>query len=220
MLRYAYECPKRCYETRTPVIINLLNPVISGAVNSALSDEELIELYLQNQKVQYFNVLYDRYSRKVFGKCYSILKSEAKAEDASQEVFMKVLLNLSKFSGRSKFSSWLYSITYNFCIDTIRREKKQVGELVEDINQLGDGLEDTIEDSAIMETNVARLRVVLDKLHAGDKAILLMKYLEDFSIKEICDVLNKSESAVKMKIKRAKEKFVIIYKEVYSESLI
>jgi len=202
------------------VIINLLNPVISGVVNTALSDEEIIELYLQNQKVQYFNVLYDRYSRKVFGKCFSILKSEAKAEDASQEVFMKVLLNLSKFSGRSKFSSWLYSITYNFCIDMIRKEKKQVGDLVEDINQLGDVRDDTIDDAAIMETNVSRLKVVLDKLSAGDKAILLMKYLESFSIKEICEVLNKSESAVKMKIKRAKEKFVIIYKETYSEALI
>ena len=202
------------------MIINLLNPVISGVVNTALSDEEIIELYLQNQKVQYFNVLYDRYSRKVFGKCFSILKSEAKAEDASQEVFMKVLLNLSKFSGRSKFSSWLYSITYNFCIDMIRKEKKQVGDLVEDINQLGDVRDDTIDDAAIMETNVSRLKVVLDKLSAGDKAILLMKYLESFSIKEICEVLNKSESAVKMKIKRAKEKFVIIYKETYSEALI
>lgn len=184
-----------------------------------MSDEELIELYLESQNVHYFNELYDRYSRKVFGKCYSILRSEARAEDASQEIFVKVLLNLSKFSGRSKFSSWLYSVTYNYCIDAVRKAKKDVGVLVEDIQIYGDKADDTIDDATIMETNISELKVVLDKIPQGDKAILLMKYLEEFSIKEICQVLDKSESAVKMKIKRAKEKFMLVYKETFSENL-
>lgn len=175
-------------------------------------------MYLQNQNVQYFNILYDRYAKKVYGKSYSILKSQARAEDATQEIFMKVLLNLSKFSGKSKFSSWLYSITYNFCIDTIRRSKKDVGVLVEDINRYGD-VEDEVSDSALKETSVKRLKVILDAIPEADKAILLMKYLEEFSIKEICEVLGKSESAVKMKIKRAKEKFVRAYSEEYAEQL-
>jgi len=201
------------------LFINLLNPVVSGAVKSTLTDEELVEHYLESQNVHFFNQLYDRYSRKVLGKSFSILKSEAKAEDATQEIFMKVLLNLSKFSGKSKFSSWLYSITYNFCIDAVRKSKKDVGVLVEDIGIYGDKADDTIDDSIIKETNVHRLKEVLDKIPAGDKSILLMKYLEEFSIKEICGVLDKSESAVKMKIKRAKEKFVLTYKDIYAESL-
>lgn len=202
------------------MFINLLNPVLSGAVKSNLTDEELIDRYLESQSVHFFNELYDRYSSKVYGKCYSILKSEAKAEDASQEIFVKVLLNLSKFSGRSKFSSWLYSITYNFCIDSIRRSKKDVGVLVEDIQRYGEKADDTIDDAAIMETNIHKLKEVLELIPTGDKTILLMKYLEEFSIKEICEIIGKSESAVKMKIKRAKEKFVMVYKETYNESLI
>lgn len=197
------------------MIINLLNPVISGAASKSISDEEAIEAYLASQNVNYFNILYDRYSRKVFGKCYSLLKSEAKAEDAAQEIFVKVLLNLSKFSGRSKFSTWLYSITYNFCIDAIRKNKKNVGVLVDDIGIYGEVVEDEIEDSEIMETNVLRLKEVLNILPSGDKAILLMKYQDEFSIKEICKILDKSESAVKMKIKRAKEKFKKTYDEMY-----
>jgi len=198
------------------LIINLLNPVISGATSKSISDEEAIEAYLATQNTSYFNILYDRYSRKVFGKCYSLLKSEAKAEDAAQEIFVKVLLNLSKFSGKSKFSTWLYSITYNFCIDTIRKNKKNVGVLVDDIGRYGEEVEDEIEDSEIMETNVLRLKEVLNILPAGDKAILLMKYQDEFSIKEICGIIDKSESAVKMKIKRAKEKFLKTYKELYT----
>ena len=197
------------------MLINLLNPVISGAASKSISDEEAIAAYLETQNSNYFNILYDRYSKKVFGKCYSLLKSEAKAEDAAQEIFVKVLLNLSKFSGKSKFSTWLYSITYNFCIDTIRKNKKNVGVLVDDIGIYGDKVEDEIDDTELMETNVYRLKEVLNTLPAGDKAILLMKYQDDFSIKEICDIIDKSESAVKMKIKRAKEKFKKTYDEKY-----
>ncbi len=199
------------------MFINLLNPVISGAVSKSMTDEEAIELYLATQNANYFNILYDRYSPKVFGKCFSLLKSEAKAQDAAQEIFVKVLLNLSKFSGKSKFSTWLYSITYNFCIDMIRKNKKNIGVLVDDINAFGDEVVDEIDDSEIMETNVKRLKVVLNEIPAGDKAILLMKYQDEFSIKDICGILNKSESAVKMKIKRAKEKFVKTYKELYKD---
>lgn len=197
------------------MIINLLNPVISGATSKSISDEEAIEAYLATQNVNYFNILYDRYSKKVFGKCYSLLKREAKAEDAAQEIFVKVLLNLSKFSGKSKFSTWLYSITYNFCIDAIRKNKKDLGVLVDDIGRYGEEIEDEIEDSEIIETNVLRLKKVLNILPSGDKAILLMKYQDEFSIKEICEILDKSESAVKMKIKRAKEKFKRTYNELY-----
>lgn len=194
-----------------------MNPIISGVATKSMTDEEAIEAYLATQNTNYFNVLYDRYSSKVFGKCFSLLKSEAKAQDAAQEIFVKVLLNLSKFSGRSKFSTWLYSITYNFCIDVIRKNKKDVGVLVDDINAYGDEVADDIEDAQILETSVVRLKEVLNEIPAGDKAILLMKYQDEFSIKDICEILNKSESAIKMKIKRAKEKFVKTYKEMYQD---
>ena len=199
------------------MIINLLNPVISGAASKSISDEEAIEAYLESQNSNYFNILYDRYSKKVFGKCYSLLKSEAKAEDAAQEIFVKVLLNLSKFSGKSKFSTWLYSITYNYCIDAIRKNKKNIGVLVDDIGIYGEKVVDEIDDSELLEKNVYRLKEILNILPAGDKAILLMKYQDEFSIKEICGIIDKSESAVKMKIKRAKEKFIRTYKELYQK---
>ncbi len=199
------------------MFINLLNPVISGATSKSVTDEEAIELYLATQNTNYFNILYDRYSQKVFGKCLSLLKSESRAQDAAQEIFVKVLLNLSKFSGKSKFSTWLYSITYNFCIDMIRKNKKNIGVLVDDINAIGDEVIDEVDDAEILETNVIRLKKVLNEIPAGDKAILLMKYQDEFSIKDICGILDKSESAVKMKIKRAKAKFVKTYNSLYND---
>lgn len=199
------------------MFINLLTPSIGDDINEELSDERIIEKYIATQNAGYFDCLYKRYSKKVFGKCLSMLKSEALAEDAVQEIFVKILLNISKFTGKSKFSTWLYSITYNFCIDMIRKDKKKVGVLVEDINAYGD-VEDEVEDFEILEINVGRLKKVLDVIPEGDKAVLLMKYLEEFSIKDISDIIGKSESAVKMQIKRAKEKFLKQYHLIYDGS--
>ncbi|MEM6316965.1 MAG: sigma factor, partial [Bacteroidota bacterium] len=78
-----------------------------------ISDEELIRHYLDTQNSKYFDQLYSKYATKVFSKCISLLKDEAGAQDATQDIFLKIFLNLSKFSGKSKFSTWIYSITYN-----------------------------------------------------------------------------------------------------------
>jgi len=161
--------------------------------------------------------LYSRYSSKIFGKCLSILKDEEKAEDATQEIFVKILLNLAKFGGKSKFSTWIYSITYNFCIDSIRKKKKDKSVLVDDLTNEHDTADDGVEDRFLLEMNVRRLKVILEKIPTTDKAILLMKYQDEMSIKEISEILDKSESAIKMKIKRAKQKFKKTHKDYYTE---
>ena len=200
------------------MLINLLNPLVSGSVSSAQSDEEIVDMYIASQSPRLFDILYDRYSKKVFVKCNSLLRDQAKAEDAMQEIFIKVLLNLSKFNKKAKFSTWLYSITYNYCIDSIRKGKKRKSVSVEDVGELEE-VPDTIDDKRLLETNIVRLKAVLDKIPSEDKAILLMKYQDDMSIKEIGSALSKSESAVKMKIKRAKEKFVKQYSIIYQDAI-
>lgn len=199
-------------------MINLLNPLVSGSVSSAQSDEEIVDMYIASQSPRLFDILYDRYSKKVFVKCNSLLRDQAKAEDAMQEIFIKVLLNLSKFNKKAKFSTWLYSITYNYCIDSIRKGKKRKSVSVDDVGELEE-LPDTIDDKRLLETNIIRLKEVLDKIPTEDKAILLMKYQDDMSIKDIGSALSKSESAVKMKIKRAKEKFVKQYSIIYQDAI-
>ena len=188
-------------------------------VAKAISDEDVIKEYLASHNVAYFDILYKRYSGKVFGKCLSILRIEDEAEDAVQDIFMKVLLNLSKFSGKSKFSTWLYSITYNFCIDTVRRKKKDKRILVEDFAGEFESRVDEVEDRFLLETNVKRLKVVLEELPTADKSILLMKYQDEMSIKEIGGILEKSESAIKMKLKRAKQKFKKIHVEMFKNNI-
>ncbi len=180
-------------------------------------DEEIIKLYLDSRASAYFTVLYRRYGGKVFSKCISLLKDEELANDATQEIFTKIFLNLAKFSGKSKFSTWVYSITYNFCIDYLRRRKKERNIFSdEDIENSGEPIED-IPDEELLEMEVIRLKKVLENIPTGDKTVLLMKYQDDMSIKEIAEILNKSESAIKMKIKRAKHKAQKTYKDIFKE---
>lgn len=198
------------------MIINLLNPVVSGVLKEDVSDRDIIDRYLETQDGSYFSIIYDRYSRLVYAKSLSMLKNEAAAEDAVQEIFIKVMLKLSSYTGDAKFSTWMYAITYNYCIDVIRKTQRKKAIDVEDIDVLEASMIPEPDDARILEVDIKRLKYILERIPRKDKAILMMKYLEEFSIKEIAEIMEKSESAVKMQILRAKEKFLNKYEEAYS----
>ena len=180
-----------------------------------MTDEDIVDKYNATQESRYFDLLYGRYGNKVFAKCISLLQSRALAEDATQEIFMKILLNISKFKGSSKFSTWLYSITYNFCIDYIRKQKKR--RVVADETGLEDEMVEEVSDKELLEIKIERLEVVMEKADGKDKAILMMKYMDNMSIRDMAGVMNRSESAIKMSILRAKHRLKKIYKETYHE---
>ncbi|MEM1320908.1 MAG: RNA polymerase sigma factor [Bacteroidota bacterium] len=178
------------------------------------SDSELVKLYLSTQESMYFSKLYQRYSNKIYSKCISLLKDEGLAGDATQEIFVKIFLNMSKFGEKSKFSTWVYSITYNYCIDYLRKRKKDRKLFSDELENPPD-IQEEVPDSELLEMEVSRLKRVLENIPSGDKAILLMKYQDDLSIRDIAGVLDKSESAIKMKIKRAKHKAQLVYKQLF-----
>ena len=86
----------------------------------------------------------------------------------------------------------------------------------DDLEKLPD-MEEEVHDEALLTMEANRLREVLEQIPIDDKAILLMKYQDDLQIKEIAAILDKTESAVKMKIKRAKHKAQLVYKKLYPE---
>lgn len=181
-----------------------------------MPDTEVIDHYLQHQAQKCFQLLYERYARKIYSKCLTMLQDSALAEDATQEIFTKVFLNISRFGGRSKFSTWVYSVTYNYCIDYIRKGKKHKELFTEEPERLPDR-PDELLDQALFEMEVVQLKSVLAELNGSDRAILLMKYQDELSIKDIAEILEKSESAVKMQIKRAKERAVQLRKKLFNE---
>jgi len=189
---------------------------LTKSTSKKLNDNEVIDLYLETQSQEYFSILYSRYSSKVYSRCLSLLKNEATAADASQDIFMKIFLNLAKFNQKSRFSTWVYSITYNYCIDNIRRKKKEKTVLTDEERQIED-VQDEVSDKELFEIELERIKEIMERIPAEDKAVLTMKYQEGLSIKDIGIIINKSESATKMKLKRAKHKVRTTYLENFKD---
>ncbi len=185
---------------------------------NVIADEELVFRYVESQNPVFFNEIYKRYSKKIYGKCISMLRNEAKAMDAAQDIFIKLLLNFAKFKEGSRFSSWLYSITYNYCIDLITKGKRMRYEEVKDYNAIDSGA-DEISDAELLEIKVNELEEVLEEVKPDEKALLLMKYQDKMSIKELTDLLETSESAIKMRLKRAREKVVTIHSQKFGHKI-
>ncbi|GAB3932961.1 RNA polymerase sigma factor [Larkinella terrae] len=177
-----------------------------------MTDEELVRLYVENQSNRYFELLYSRYSDKVYRKCLMFTKDPVKAEDFTHDIFLRLIMRLSSFKEQSRFSTWLFSITYNYCTDQMRTNRKKAEVPVDDEMDLPD----EGGDDELMEMEAHRLKSALGYLTMEEQSLLLMKYQDEVSIKEIADIHNLSESAVKMRLKRAKEKL----KKRYMETLI
>lgn len=181
-----------------------------------MDDQRIIEVYLAHQAQICFQLLYERYAGKIYAKSLTILNDATAAEDVTQEIFTKIFLNLDRFGGKSKFSTWVYSVTYNYCIDYIRRNKKQRKVFSDEEIEKAPDLAEEVPDHELMQMEVRQLKTVLDELPIKDKTILLMKYQDGMSIRDIAEGLDKTESAVKMQIKRAKEKARHLHGQLFS----
>lgn len=186
--------------------------------NSKLSDEDVVREIVKTQNAALVEVLYERYADKVYRKCISFVKEESIAADLTHDIFIKVYTKLGSFKGTSKFSTWLYSITYNFCVDYIRKNKKTKTVSIDNEERVKDMEVETVDDLAHIKG--ARLKVLLERIKPEERMILLMKYKDDMSIKEIQEILQVSESAIKMRLKRAKEKIKQLYKHTYAENYV
>lgn len=173
----------------------------------SLCDEQLIEFILKTGLTDNLGELYDRYANKVYGKCILMVKDKDLAKDLAQEVLVKAFLKINTFQNKSSFAAWLYQVTYTYCIDYFRKNKKNIEQELEE-NQDYSGNNSAIEDNEneILEIKVEQLSLVLEALKPEEKVILLLKYQDDLSIQEIAAMQNTTESAVKMKLKRARDK--------------
>ncbi|WP_420321828.1 RNA polymerase sigma factor [Flagellimonas sp.] len=177
-----------------------------------LSDEELVKKIVANNNPLLFGKLYDRYARMVYNKCYGFARSEDEAEDLTQDVFLQLFIKLKTFKGKSKFSTWLYSFTYNFCVNYVNRNKqRKMSDKSVPVEDSEYKLTVEVPDESLFEMKTNKLKQALELVSPEDKSILLLKYQDGASIKDLVTLMEIGESAVKMRLKRAKEKLLEIY---------
>jgi RNA polymerase sigma factor (sigma-70 family) len=178
-----------------------------------LTDEQIVDKIIREGKKDLFGVLYTRYFSKVNDKCYSFFKDKQKSEEFANDILTKSFEKLESFKGKSSFSSWLYSITYNTVIDYLRKKKQLHYPNWNQENELPEILDES--DSEKTEISYENLLQVFEHIHPEEKALLMMKYQDYLPIKEIAISLSTSEDAVKMRLKRARTRVVYLYFKMF-----
>ncbi|WP_420150563.1 RNA polymerase sigma factor [Spirosoma sp.] len=172
------------------------------------TDENKNRQYLPQPADNRFETLYNRYVDQVYRQCLSMTKDSEKAQDFTHDIFIKVFDNLDSFRQRSSFSTWIYAIAYNYCADQIRLAKRLPTAALDE--QLDDHLADT-EEAMTQEEAIQLAYEALSTLSPTDQVLLRQKYEEGLSLEELAKLHRLSISAVKMRLKRGREKIQHFY---------
>jgi len=144
---------------------------------------------------QAFEQLLARYERPVFNAAYRILNHRDDAADVTQTAFLRAYEHLDQYDPSRPFFSWLYRIAINEAMDVGARRKPEVGELDRVVDQ-GEG-PDAEADGALSE---GRLRRALLALDADQRALVVLKHVQDFSYEQIADILACPVKTVKSRL--------------------
>jgi len=187
----------------------------TGVALQELPDNELVAEFLDGDR-RAFEALVLRHQNRVFGFCVRLLGSRSLAEEAAQEVLVKVYKNLDRFRGESKFTTWLYRVTLNHCRNVqayrARRHEKRHDSLdatTEDEEgstrkrELADSRPDA-EDELLKGEQLKMLREELRKLDPIWKEILVLRDVEGLAYEEIGQMLELAAGTVKSRIHRAR----------------
>lgn len=152
-----------------------------------------------------FNRLVQAYQIPVYNLTYRMLGNAQEAEDAAQETFLRAYKRLSTYLPDKKFSNWILSIASHYCIDLLRRRRFQWLSVEDDpaVAWLSSD-EEQPDDAALRRERAEEVRVLLERLEPNYRAPLVLRYWHDLSYKEIADMLELTEPAVKTRLHRAR----------------
>lgn len=168
-----------------------------------------------------FAVLVDSYKDLVFTLALRMVKNREEAEEVSQDTFIKAFKSLDKFKGKSKFSTWIYRVAYNTCLDRLKKIKREyhvvaIDEFTEhQVKTLDNALDQMEQDE-----HKQKIQECLQLLPGDDSFLLTLYYFEELSLGEISKVVNLTANNVKVKLFRSRKKLTAILKEQLEPEII
>jgi len=158
-----------------------------------LSDEELVQL-VKAGEIEPYDELVRRHQVKIHDLCYKMLKNYEDAKDMAQETFIKAYKNLNNFDGRSKFTTWLFRIAVNNCINFIKKQRPQ--------EEIRDEILEIPKNDPVERYRNKRLRELIfnavARLPDVQKSVFTLRALEDLPYQEISTILKKPVNTVKV----------------------
>ena len=154
-----------------------------------------------------FRRLVEKYQNYVFTIALKILKQRELAEEVAQDVFLKVFHTLDSFEGKSKFSTWLYTIAYRTAIDVARKKQLLTQTLEEERtkNWQDDFHEDGLQRVSRQDLQ-QYLKAAIDQLDPLDASIITLYYLHEKLVKEIAEITGLTETNIKTKLYRLRDR--------------
>jgi RNA polymerase sigma-70 factor (ECF subfamily) len=187
---------------------------------TSFNDQEHIAKILSGDSKS-FEILVNQYKNMVFSLALQMVKNKEEAEEVAQDSFIKVFKSLNKFKGDSKFSTWLYRITYNTCLDRIKKYKKSnqtyyINEIT--INQIS-SVDSALENLELQERNEI-IKNCMQQLAEKDRFLLTLYYFDELSLEEISKVIHKNYNQVRINLYRCRKKLASILKKNLEPDII
>jgi len=169
------------------------------------TDEELAaEAAREGSDGPAFVALVERFRTRVWRICFRLLGNEQDANDAAQEVFLRLFLHRASFEGRSKYATWVHGVAVRACLTMRRgRSRRKKHEMLGPDEQWEQSQPDRPAQAEGLKLDLMKM---LDTLDEEDRAVLILKYAEGYEYEELAEMFGLSTSACKMRVSRAREK--------------
>lgn len=168
-------------------------------------DLEFIRRVLSGD-VEAFARIVEKFQERVLRLCFSMV-GPSNAEDAAQEVFLKVYKALGRFQEKSAFSTWLYAIASNHCLDMIAKKKREKTDSLDAI------FEKTGDNPIKAFENQETVRALLSRLSPQEKLIVTLREIEGLNYQELAETLDISMDLVKVRLFRARKSLLDLAKK-------
>lgn len=184
------------------------------------NDQHYINEVLQGD-TKAFAILVNRYMDLIFTLALRMVKNREEAEEVSQDTFVKVYKSLSKFKGDSKFSTWIYRVGYNACLDRLKKNKRvQHTVTIDEFTEHKIKTLDNALERMELEERKQAIQDCLQLLPSEDGYLITLYYFEELSFEEISKVIDVTANNVKVKLFRSRKKLATILKERLEPEII
>lgn len=182
-----------------------------------VSSEELVDLALASPAGDHaaFEELVLRHRGKVLANCRYLTRADDDAEDLTQEVFVKAFFKLKTFEGRSRFQTWLQRIKVNHCLNFLRGKKSRAFEESDALDvETAEAVNVQVTPASDVDRHAVResIETVLGSIPDTLRVPLILCDMDGLSYQEAADRLGIGLSALKMRLKRAREQFRELYR--------
>lgn len=187
-------------------------PEVSSKTQMTINNDNIIIGKVIAGDTNAFAELVGRYKNLVFTLALRMLKNREEAEEVSQDTFIKVYQSLTKFKGDSKLSTWIYKVTYNTCLDRLKKYKRQQSTIpIDEFTEHHIKTLDNALEAMELDERKRAIKNCLELLPSEDGFLLTLYYFEEQSLEDIAKVTGLTTNNIKVKLFRSRKKLGTIF---------